>query len=69
MLCFWPQSFFAERFFHLIDTDGSGSISQKELMTALSLLIHGSATDKLRFLFRVYDVDGKIPSPPNNSRV
>ncbi|XP_038049644.1 NADPH oxidase 5-like [Patiria miniata] len=52
------KSFFAERFFHLIDTDSSGSISLKELLVALRLLVHGTATDKLRFLFRVYDVDG-----------
>ncbi|XP_022109398.1 NADPH oxidase 5-like isoform X2 [Acanthaster planci] len=52
------KSFFAERFFHLIDTDCSGSISLKELLVALRLLVHGTATEKLRFLFRVYDVDG-----------
>ena len=52
------QSFFAERFFHLIDTDHSGSINLKELIAALRVLIQGTATDKLRFLFRVYDVDG-----------
>ncbi|XP_033636875.1 NADPH oxidase 5-like [Asterias rubens] len=52
------KSFFAERFFHLIDTDQSGSINLKELMSALRLLVHGTASDKLHFLFRVYDVDG-----------
>ena len=52
------QSFFAERFFALFDSDGSASISLDELLEALNLLIHGSETDKLRFLFQVYDVDG-----------
>uniref|UniRef100_A0A3Q3QU02 NADPH oxidase, EF-hand calcium binding domain 5 n=1 Tax=Monopterus albus TaxID=43700 RepID=A0A3Q3QU02_MONAL len=52
------ESFFAERFFALFDSDGSGSISLDELLKALDLLIHGSETDKLKFLFRVYDVDG-----------
>lgn len=53
------QSFFAERFFALFDSDGSSSISLEELLKALDLLIHGSETDKLRFLFQVYDVDGQ----------
>ncbi|KFV69902.1 NADPH oxidase 5, partial [Dryobates pubescens] len=52
------ESFFAERFFALFDTDGSGTISLEELLKALSLLVHGTEMDKLRFLFQVYDVDG-----------
>ncbi|KAK5901512.1 hypothetical protein CesoFtcFv8_006874 [Champsocephalus esox] len=52
------ESFFAERFFALFDSDGSGSISLTELLEALQLLIHGSESDKLHFLFQVYDVDG-----------
>lgn len=59
----WPllrQSFFAERFFALFDSDGSSSISLDELLKALNLLIHGSETDKLHFLFQVYDVDGQL---------
>uniref|UniRef100_A0A4W4FI55 NADPH oxidase, EF-hand calcium binding domain 5 n=1 Tax=Electrophorus electricus TaxID=8005 RepID=A0A4W4FI55_ELEEL len=55
------ESFFAERFFELFDSDGSRSISLDELLKALNLLIHGSKTDKLRFLFQVYDVDGQLP--------
>uniref|UniRef100_K7G906 NADPH oxidase 5 n=1 Tax=Pelodiscus sinensis TaxID=13735 RepID=K7G906_PELSI len=51
------ESFFAERFFALFDSDGSGTISLDELLKALNLLIHGDETDKLRFLFQVYDVD------------
>ncbi|NXA28609.1 NOX5 oxidase, partial [Ibidorhyncha struthersii] len=53
------ESFFAERFFALFDSDRSGTISLEELLEALSLLVHGNETDKLRFLFQVYDVDGK----------
>lgn len=55
----WSQSFFAERFFALFDLDGSGTITLQELQEALTLLIHGSPTDKLKFLFQVYDIDGK----------
>uniref|UniRef100_A0A7M4FQR9 NADPH oxidase 5 n=1 Tax=Crocodylus porosus TaxID=8502 RepID=A0A7M4FQR9_CROPO len=51
------ESFFAERFFALFDSDESGTISLDELLKALNLLIHGNETDKLRFLFQVYDVD------------
>ncbi|NXL67928.1 NOX5 oxidase, partial [Chordeiles acutipennis] len=54
------ESFFAERFFALFDSDGSGTISLEELLEALNLLVHGNETDKLRFLFQVYDVDGKV---------
>ncbi|XP_075995786.1 NADPH oxidase 5 isoform X1 [Genypterus blacodes] len=56
------ESFFAERFFALFDSDSSGSISLDELLKALDLLIHGTETDKLRFLFQVYDVDGQCTS-------
>uniref|UniRef100_A0A671TJH3 NADPH oxidase 5 n=1 Tax=Sparus aurata TaxID=8175 RepID=A0A671TJH3_SPAAU len=49
------ESFFAERFFALFDSDGSSSISLDELLKALDMLIHGSETDKLKFLFQVYD--------------
>uniref|UniRef100_A0A452U5B6 NADPH oxidase 5 n=1 Tax=Ursus maritimus TaxID=29073 RepID=A0A452U5B6_URSMA len=56
------SSFFAERFFTLFDSDGSGTITLQELRDALTLLIHGDPMDKLKFLFQVYDVDGKVGS-------
>ncbi|NXJ20484.1 NOX5 oxidase, partial [Dicrurus megarhynchus] len=55
------ESFFAERFFALFDSDGSGSLSLEELLGSLRLLLRGNSTEKLRFLFRVYDVDGLAP--------
>uniref|UniRef100_A0A8C5MV05 NADPH oxidase 5 n=1 Tax=Leptobrachium leishanense TaxID=445787 RepID=A0A8C5MV05_9ANUR len=62
------ESFFAERFFSLFDSDGSGTISLDELLKALNLLIHGNETDKLRFLFQVYDVDGSGSIDPGELR-
>ncbi|XP_026094443.1 NADPH oxidase 5 [Carassius auratus] len=62
------ESFFAERFFALFDSDGSSSISLDELLEALELLIHGSETDKLHFLFQVYDVDGSGSIDPDELR-
>uniref|UniRef100_A0A3P8X2M1 NADPH oxidase 5 n=1 Tax=Cynoglossus semilaevis TaxID=244447 RepID=A0A3P8X2M1_CYNSE len=63
------ESFFAERFFALFDSDGSCSISLDELLEALDLLIHGSEADKLRFLFQVYDVDGSGSIDPDELRI
>ena len=55
------QSFFAERFFCLFDSDKSGSIEMEELMNGLQMLTNGTPKQKLKFLFDVYDVDGKEP--------
>ncbi|KAM9270469.1 NADPH oxidase 5-like [Cariama cristata] len=63
------ESFFAERFFALFDSDGSGTISLEELLRALSLLVHGDEMDKLRFLFQVYDVDGNGSIDPDELRL
>ncbi|NXH50184.1 NOX5 oxidase, partial [Dicaeum eximium] len=57
------ESFFAERFFALFDSDGSGSLSREELLGSLRRLLRGNSTEKLRFLFQVYDVDGMEVSP------
>lgn len=56
------QSFFAERFFHIFEKEKRELISLKELREGLSQLICGSEMDKLRFLFQVYDIDGKYAS-------
>ena len=53
------QLFFAEQFFKLFDKDRSGTISLSELIDGLNMLMEGTDMDKLKFLFDVYDVDGK----------
>lgn len=58
-ILYHQSTFFAERFFHLFDIDNSGTISLRELMDGLTILTQGTRVEKLRFLFRVYDVDGK----------
>ncbi|XP_074090597.1 NADPH oxidase 5 isoform X2 [Macrotis lagotis] len=63
------ETFFAERFFALFDSDRSGTITLQELLGALNLLIHGSSTDKLKFLFQVYDVDGNGSIDPDELHI
>ncbi|KAM4831898.1 NADPH oxidase 5 [Urocitellus parryii] len=62
------ESFFAERFFTLFDSDGNGTITLEELQEALTLLTRGHPMDKLKFLFQVYDVDGSGSIDPDELR-
>ena len=59
LFCSKLQSFFAERFFHIFDKEKSEHISLRELKEGISVLASGSKTEKLRFLFQVYDIDGE----------
>lgn len=47
----------------MFDTDKNHSVDALELISAISLLRHGTATEKLKFLFDVYDESGKIDLP------
>ena len=54
------QDFFAERFFNIFDVDKSRTVSLSELIGGFEMLgDDGTEADKLRFLFKVYDIDGK----------
>lgn len=53
------QPFFTERVFQIFDKDNSGSISLQEFLDAMHQFAGQSAEDKIRFLFKVYDIDGK----------
>ena len=65
MLMKWSQllsiqnSLLAERLFTLFDEDNNGKISLTELVNGISVFLHGNEVEKLHFLFRVYDMDGK----------
>ncbi|KAK4885210.1 hypothetical protein RN001_001481 [Aquatica leii] len=50
--------FFTERVFHIFDKDKSGTISLQEFLDAMNQFAGQSPEDKIRFLFKVYDLDG-----------
>ncbi|PSN47090.1 hypothetical protein C0J52_23521 [Blattella germanica] len=50
--------FFTERVFQIFDKDNSGSISLQEFIDAMHQFAGQSPDDKIRFLFKVYDIDG-----------
>ncbi|KAF5289871.1 hypothetical protein FQR65_LT02005, partial [Abscondita terminalis] len=50
--------FFTERVFHIFDKDNSGTISLQEFLDAMNQFAGQSPEDKIRFLFKVYDLDG-----------
>ena len=53
------QPFFTERVFQIFDNDNSGSISLPEFLDAMHQFSGKSPDDKIKFLFKVYDIDGK----------
>ncbi len=53
------QPFFTERVFQIFDKDNSGSISLQEFLDAMHQFAGQSPDDKIKFLFKVYDLDGK----------
>jgi Ca2+-binding EF-hand superfamily protein len=52
------QPFFTERVFQIFDKDNSGTISLQEFIEAMHQFAGQSTDDKIRFLFKVYDLDG-----------
>lgn len=53
------QPFFTERVFQIFDKDNSGSISLQEFLDSMHQFAGQSPEDKIRFLFKVYDLDGE----------
>lgn len=52
------QPFFTDRVFQIFDKDNSGSISLQEFIDAIHQFAGQSPEDKIKFLFKVYDIDG-----------
>ncbi|BES91416.1 NADHypothetical protein oxidase [Nesidiocoris tenuis] len=50
--------FFTERVFQIFDKDNSGSISLQEFLDSMHQFAGQTPDDKIKFLFRVYDLDG-----------
>ncbi|XP_050305865.1 NADPH oxidase 5 [Anthonomus grandis grandis] len=50
--------FFTARVFQIFDKDDSGSISLQEFLDAMHQFAGQSPDDKIRFMFKVYDIDG-----------
>lgn len=53
------QPFFTNRVFQIFDKDNSGSISLQEFIDAIHQFAGQSQEDKIKFLFKVYDLDGE----------
>ncbi|CAD0205709.1 unnamed protein product [Chrysodeixis includens] len=51
--------FFTERVFQIFDEDDSGAISLQEFIAAVHRFAGQTPEDKIRFLFKVYDLDGE----------
>ena len=56
------QPFFVERVFQIFDKDDSGSISFQEFIDAIHQFAGQTPEDKIKFLFKVYDIDGEMKS-------
>ena len=41
----------------MFDEDNSGEVDFQEFLTGLSLIIRGDTQAKLKFAFRIYDID------------
>ncbi|XP_076647096.1 NADPH oxidase [Halictus rubicundus] len=50
--------FFTDRAFEIFDEDNSGAISLQEFLDAMHQFAGKSPDDKIKFLFKVYDIDG-----------
>nr|XP_045605020.1 calsenilin-like isoform X4 [Procambarus clarkii] len=52
------SSLYAHHVFKAFDLNSNGQISFRDLLVSLSQLLRGTAYDKLKFAFKLYDVNG-----------
>lgn len=57
---FYLKPFFRDRVFEIFDKDNSGSVSLQEFIDAIHQFAGQSPEDKIKFLFKVYDIDGEF---------
>ena len=50
----------AQRFVNLFDPDGEGRIKEKAFLSNLRTVMAGSEREKLAFVFKLYDTNGKV---------
>ncbi|KAJ3018287.1 UNVERIFIED_CONTAM: Neuronal calcium sensor 1 [Siphonaria sp. JEL0065] len=55
---FGDSTAYAERVFHMFDTDKNGSINFREFVSAISVSSKGTESEKLAWAFTLYDIDG-----------
>ena len=55
------QEFISDRLFDIADEDGRGELNQQQAFDTVSILVIGDTEQKLRLMFAIYDVNGKIP--------
>lgn len=49
---------FCEHIFRTFDIDGNGSVDFKEFLLAIGVTSNGSVEDRLKWAFRMYDING-----------
>lgn len=54
---FGDPSTFSEYVFNVFDEDSSGTVDFKEFITALSITSRGEVDEKLKWAFKLYDID------------
>ncbi|XP_024892800.1 dual oxidase 2-like [Temnothorax curvispinosus] len=53
-----PDAEFVKKIFHLVDKDRNGFISFREFVDMLVIFLKGSAEEKMKLMFDMYDING-----------